>query len=281
MNYEFIKAKKEIGNEEFNQRFRKVLGNNCLDYVETIVINLPNSCYANCPYCIDKSIKHKTVDEENFIEKCCIVFNEFKTMPNIAITGGTMSSTNFNRLLNIIRDHYPSAFINWNTNGIKINHSYDEGIRLIDVVNLHRNHYLDDINEKKFYTSKHVLTLEEAKDIFKNKLWLRVTVEHDFNFDKYIDLKLPLYLNRLLPGTKKSKAKFSEVLDRLNIVNNDVKRRNVYINADYEGVPIRICVGDTLSKHISGRKPTFLNVVVVHRNGIVSGSWYEDDKFLA
>lgn len=280
LDKDFMQARKEIGDEEFSKRYRKVFDKDCLDYVETIVINLPNTCYAHCPYCIDKQIKDKTMDEEDFLETCKKTFDQFKTIPNISITGGTMSSKNFNKLLKMIREYYPDTFINWNTNGILVDHSYDEAINLIDVVNLHRNHYMDYINQKYFFTKQHVLSLDEAKELFKDKLYLRITVDQDTKIERYLDLNVPLYLNRLLPGNEDSDTAFFHIVSRFNIHESNMKRRNVYVSASYKNIPIRLCVGDRLSTYIKGRKPVFLNVIIIHRNGVVSGSWHEDDKFL-
>jgi len=52
------------------------------------------------------------------------------------------------------------------------------------------------------------------------------------------------------------------------------------LSANYQGVPIRICIGDKLATHIPNRRPTYLNVAIVYRNGIVCDSWFEDDKVL-
>ena len=44
MEDRFKIARIEIGEDEFNERYRKVFNQMVLDYVETIVLNLPNSC---------------------------------------------------------------------------------------------------------------------------------------------------------------------------------------------------------------------------------------------
>lgn len=54
----------------------------------------------------------------------------------------------------------------------------------------------------------------------------------------------------------------------------------MYLNTNYHGIPIRIYVGDKLATHIPKRRPTYLNVAIFHRSGIVCGSWFEDNKVL-
>lgn len=44
----------------------------------------------------------------------------------------------------------------------------------------------------------------------------------------------------------------------------------------YQDIQVHICVGDKLATHIVGRLPTYLNVVIIHRSGIVCCSWYEN-----
>ena len=90
-----------------------------------------------------------------------------------------------------------------------------------------------------------------------------------------------MYLNRLLPGNTETEEVFNKVKTALNITEDtDIRRRNHYINGMYKDIPVRLCVGDHLAQHVSGRYPAWLNVVIIHRSGVVAGSWYENDKFL-
>ena len=85
----------------------------------------------------------------------------------------------------------------------------------------------------------------------------------------------------MLPGNETTDKKYLETLKKLNITDDsDIRRRNVYLTANYKNISVRICVGDKLSTHVPNRKPTYLNVVIIHRSGKVCGSWFEDDKLL-
>lgn len=280
MNKELQKAFYELGKEEFDKHFREVFGIPCLDYVETIVINLPSTCYANCSYCIDKKIKNRTYSEDKFLEVCERCFSEFENIENICITGGSLSSVNFNKLLKLIKAHYPKSFVTYNTNGIGLDETYKSGIDMIDYINLHRNSVDEEINHSVFRSKLQPLTISEAKELFGDKLVLRVTIDENFDLDDYAKLGIPMYLNRMLPGGKETDSKYLETLEKLNITNRVVKRRNVYLTTDYKGTRVRICCGDSLSNHVPNRKPTYLNVAIIHRSGVISGSWYEDDKTL-
>ena len=71
-----------------------------------------------------------------------------------------------------------------------------------------------------------------------------MTIDETFDIDEYSNAKIPLYLNRLLPGTKETDEVFNNTLKKLNISDTiDQRRRNVYLNANYQGVPVRICMG--------------------------------------
>ena len=281
LNNEFLKAMEELGVETFNKHFREVFGIKCLDFVSSIVINLPESCYSNCEYCIDKYLRKDSIDSKNFLEICEKVLQEFPNTKSVAITGGTLNSKDFNELIYLIKYYFPTSYINWNTNGVAVNEEYLSGISKINHINLHRNSINDDINKKVFKTTKPILTIEQAKKLFKNKLCLRVTIDETFDIDEYSKVKIPLYLNRLLPGNASTDCIFNDTLNKLNISSDiDKRRRNVYLNANYKNVPVRICMGDKLATHIPNRKPIYLNVAIVHRSGIVCGSWYEDDKVL-
>lgn len=123
--------------------------------------------------------------------------------------------------------------------------------------------------------------LVKQKKLIGDKLCLRVTIDKGFDIDEYSKAKIPLYLNRLLPGTKETNEVFNNTLKKLNISDNvDQRRRNVYLNANYQGVPVRICMGDKLATHVPNRRPTYLNVVIIHRSGTVCGLWFEDDKII-
>lgn len=278
---EFVRAKNELGTERFNQHFHNVFGIPCLDFVKTIVINLPEPCYANCEYCIDNYLRAHSIDNITFLEVCKQVLQEFPTVKSVSITGGTLNSTDFNKLVNLIKKILPESRISWNTNGVNINDEYLEAISRIDRINLHRNSINEDENKYIFKTTRPIISIEEAKLLIGDKLYLRVTIDETFDIDKYSELGIPLYLNRLLPGTESTDKVFNDVIKKLNISDNvDNRRRNVYLNANYKGVPIRICMGDKMATHIPNRKPIYLNVAIIHRSGIVCGSWYEDDKVI-
>lgn len=285
MEERFRLAKIEIGEKEFNERYRKVFNQMVLDYVETIVLNLPNSCQCDCEYCIDKYLRTGHMDATKFLIRCRELLMTFPNAKNVCITGGNLDSENFNELAKMIREYIPNAFVTWNTNGVEIDESYSQGIKLIDYVNLHRNSVSDEINRSVFRTNKRILTIEEAKKLFGDKLYLRVTVDKDFDLDEYADLEIPLYLNRMLPPTKETDYAYTKTLDKLYYYDVKHKRRNAYITSVYtdhlgKAIPVRICCGDNMSNHIIGRKPTYLNVAILHRSGVISGSWYEDDKLL-
>ena len=280
-NIELIKAKEELGDERFNNHLHEVFGITCLDFVKSIVINLPEPCYANCEYCIDHYLRHNSIDNKSFLEICEMVLKEFPNASKVSITGGSINSSDFNKLVNLIKTYLPSSSITWNTNGIGINEDYLVSIPLINHINLHRNSPYEDINKKVFNTNRNIISIEDAKKIFGENLCLRITVDESFDLNEYIKLEVPLYLNRLLPGNEKTDSVFNEVIEKLNISNDkDVRRRNVYLSARYKDIPVRICMGDSLSNHIPGRSPTYLNVAIVHRSGIVCGSWFEDDNVI-
>jgi MoaA/NifB/PqqE/SkfB family radical SAM enzyme len=271
-------AKQEIGEEEYNKYIREVFDIPCLDYVKTIVINLPESCYADCDYCIDKKLRKHTIDNETFLKTCEIVLKEFPNCKEVSISGGSLNADDFNKLIYIVKSYFPDSVLTWNTNGVLINEEYLQGISKINYINLHRNSANDTSNRNIFRTNKDIITIEEAKRLMGDSLSIRVTVDENFDLDEYIKLGCSLNLNRLLPGTEKSNNKFNEVSEKLLLIKSDHRRRNVYLSTEYKGIPIRLSVGDVIAECVPNRRPTFLNVAVIHRSGIVCGSWFENDK---
>lgn len=280
MNIEMQKAKEELGEEKFYNHLRNIFGQQCLDFVETIVINLPEPCYANCEYCIDKQLRKNSIGNEKFLYICEKVLKEFPNVKNVAITGGTLNYKDFNNLLLLVKEYSPNSFITWNTNGVGIDENYLNGISKINYINLHRNSISEEENQRIFKSKKEILSIAKAKILMGDKLFLRITVDENFNIDDYIAVNTPLYLNRLLPGNDLTNKNFNETMKKLNIMTKEIKRRNVYIDCVYHGVPVRLCLGDKISKCVPNRKPTYLNVAIIHRSGIVCGSWYENDKVI-
>lgn len=280
MNQELLQARKELGVECFEKHLRSVFGITCLDFVETIVINLPEPCYANCEYCIDEELRKHSTTSAKFMEVCEKVLKEFPKSKNVSITGGTLGYIDFNNLLVLIKKYLPESFVIWNTNGVNIDESYSSGVSRIDCINLHRNSMDDEENRRVFKSKKEIISIERAKELFGERLFIRVTVDETFDIDEFIKAGVPLYLNRLLPGSIETNNKFKETMQKLQVSNVERKRRNVYISTIYKGIPVRICVGDKLAKCIPNRKPTYLNVAIIHRSGIVCGSWFENDKVI-
>lgn len=280
MDLEMLRAREELGSECFEKHLRNVFGIHCLDFVETIVINLPEPCYADCEYCIDKQLRKHSISSKKFLKVCEKVLVEFPNAKNVSITGGSLNPVDFNILMMMVKQYLPKSFVIWNTNGIGINEKYLSGFSKINYVNLHRNSLVESENQKKFKTKREIISIEKAKLLFGEKLFIRVTVDENFELDEFIKAGVPLYLNRLLPGTDVTNNNFKKTMKKLQIENVKKKRRNVYIDSMYCEIPIRICLGDKLAECIPNRKPTYLNVAIIHRSGIVCGSWYENDKVI-
>lgn len=278
----FYKAWQEIGEENFRKHFRYVWDVPVLDFVDTIVVNLPRPCWAQCSYCIDKDLIGHSMQAEDFIHTCSQVFSMFPRIKRISITGGSLFEDEFNLLLSNIVSRYDGVEITWNTNGI-IPYVWNYNVKPLSFINLHRQDVDDNANAQKFHTVHNVLTLEDAKYYFGDKLSIRTVVDDDFDFDRYHALGLPLYLNRLINGTVDTEAKFWHLFKMLENGDNGThenRRRNGYAEFSYRGIPIRMGIGDYGVTHVPGRKAVFLNVVILHRSGKVCGSWYEDDKLL-
>lgn len=274
------KAEEEIGKEEFWKHFCYKFDKYFLDYVDTIIINLSGPCYCGCEYCIDKKAKQSTIEPSKFIDICEKTFKEFPKANKIAITGGTMDASNFEKLLNLVRDYYPKEFVCWNTNGVKLDDNYKNAISKIDAINLHRFSIDDKENEKHFKSKEKILSLKDAKELFGDRLFLRAVVDDELDLDSFLETKLPLNLNQLLPKTESSVKKLAKVVKKMENKEIIKARRNRYINGTYNGVKMRVSYGDQKANHISGRPPVFVNVAIILRTGNVCGTWFEDDKVL-
>ena len=273
-------AKQEIGEKEYQEHYRVIENTPILDYVSTIVLNLPFDCKCNCTYCLDKHLrKCKQADLWDWFWMAKHTIYLFPKTRNVTITGGTIYPYCFNMLVEYIKKELPEAEITWNTNGVD---SYDiMEFENITHINLHRQSVDDWMNTKKFHTDDYLITLNQAKEYFGDKLTIRTVITPEFDLDEYTGLGIPLFLNRQLPATPENNILFDRVLDKLDITDVERRRNNKYYTSSYNGVPVRIGVGDDKYKHIPGRKPVFFNVAILHRTGILAGTWYEDDKVLS
>jgi len=257
-------AVQEVCETEYKKHIRKLFGRKVLDYAKTLVINLPGSCYSNCDYCIDKKLRENVADYDTFFRSCKAVLAGKNDFNEISITGGSLPAEHFNKLIDMIQNACPDAKITWNTNGAGINDHYH--VSNIRYFNLHRNSPDDKKNKELFCCQAPIISVDHLKEFAKEKLCLRVTIDQDFELDEYLKFDVPLYLNRLLPRTKASDEKFEKVLSEIDIKeNDDIRRRNKYLNGVYNGIPVRICMGDQLAEHIPDRYPMWLNVVIIPR----------------
>lgn len=280
MQKEFIKAKKELTEKEFNEHYKIIFNKPVLDYVKTLVFNLPASCYCNCDYCIDENLrKTKQSNFKDYINISRSVLEAFPNINRITITGGTLPSEYFNELVDLINSYFTDISITWNTNGVNITEDYNTDS--FNHINLHRYSVNDTVNYSFFKTNKKILSLKEAKKLFKDKLSIRCVVTKSFDFEEFINQNIPLFLNRLIPPSEDSDKLFYDILGMIDLKEDyDRRRNNFYYDGEYNNLPIRMSKGDELYNHIPNREPVFLNVCIVHRSGIVSGTWFEDDKVL-
>lgn len=275
----YQQAVREVGRLEYVQHIKTLFGRPILDYAKTLVINLPESCYCNCDYCIDKDLRKHHINTDKFLQTCETVLKEKHDFNEVSITGGTLQSDKFNQLVSMIHMYISDVKITWNTNGVGIDDTYD--ISHIKYINLHRNSADDTENKNIFVCNKPIISIENFKEFAGNKLCIRMTVDEHFDINDYAVYNTPMYLNRLIPGTPESEKSFNKMLASIEITeDSDIRRRNHYLNGLYKNIPVRLCIGDRLAERVPGRYPMWLNVVIIHRSGIVSGSWYEDDKFL-
>lgn len=287
-------AIEELGELDFYGRYRPIFGGpHRLDFVNTIVINLPDSCYCNCDYCIDKNLRHSnSVSITKWLDRVKMTLDEFPHVKHITLTGGTLDAHWFNYIVDYIKKNHPLAEITWNTNGVNV--TKEHNVTGIKHVNLHRQSVDDKENQAAFKSILPIISLDTAQYLFEGKLTLRSVVDDKFDIDEFKKTGLPLFLNKLLPGTPETDEKFGFIeLDVHTHANNNIdrRRRNTYLDgyylysrSDYRyrlvEVPIRLGFGDPAPVYDPGREWLYLNVVIVHRSGIVTGTWFEDDKVL-
>jgi len=292
---EFADAYDELGHESFNRHFDYKFGMPVLNFVNTLVFNFPQPCYANCKYCIDKNLrKTPSIKELDWLDVSMKLLREFRGVDHITLTGGNPHPEFFDELMDSISVYSPNASITYNTNGIGLNTLYN--LDEVRYLNLHRNAIDPKINEARFHIDKHRLNLHNPIPYIASvnemcgentKLTLRVTVDETFklnDFIQFVDFGYPIFINRMQPGTLESGMNFSEILNYIiengNGLEPETRRRNAYFNTEIEGVPVRIGMGDSKATRVPGRYPTYLNVAILHRSGVIAGSWYEDDKTL-
>ena len=80
----------DIDQSEYEVHIRNLFGRPVLDFAKTLVINLPGSCFANCPYCIDKDLRKNIILRGGYCHvckhkrgfKCLPIFPKAPMLPN-------------------------------------------------------------------------------------------------------------------------------------------------------------------------------------------------------
>lgn len=173
-------------------------GCKCENNLLNLYIQITDSCNANCIFCDKAGNKNdNNFDSEKF-KKIYSSLDEKSLIAKISITGGEpfLKIDKLNKLIEIILDVNPNAYISINTNGTCLYNFYKikEKDKIKEVV-ISRHHYDELLNEKLFGIK--TFSLNEIETFIKSNPKLQVKfncvlskgfIENSTDVEEYLNL---------------------------------------------------------------------------------------------
>lgn len=265
-------------------------------WMRHIHVKITDRCDAHCPFCIEKN-SHIAENGEKLITNLERLLTELDVQQmdgTVSITGGEPSLCKYTgNVIDIIKNH--NRFLNINTN---FHHTIDSKLDP-DWLNISRHMYGNDdytgihkldFDMLKEYKERHAKTkariqcvlhpngLHSIDDICKFiETYAKSSLIDDFSFRRLI--------NTDDNGAKRDTfMDFKEYLfEHAIFVEQTIQDYYIYEIYELDGVMITISFSDmALLKNLERREPNnLLREIIIHPDGLVSGSWYRDKKILA
>lgn len=262
-------------------------------WMKHIHIKITDKCDAHCPFCIEKS-SHITENKQHLLENLQVLLKEMNNqnhLTTVSITGGEPSLCAYTgEVIDYVKQY--NTFLNINTNFHRgICSSSDP-----DWVNISRHAV-----EKDSYTGIQDLDREMLKDyrILHPSTKIRIQcVLHPFGLqtveeikafiEHYVGIVDDLSFRRLINTTEEAPKDdlFQQLKHFLyhnaSFVEQVLKDYYVYETWNYKGLNITLSHSNmrllyNLEKTEDDR---ILREIIVHPDGLVSGSWYRDKKII-
>jgi len=259
------------------------------DWKHHIHIKCTDRCDSNCSFCIEKSERDNPQNVKNLLESSKFILktlNNQGMLRTVSITGGEpMIFPKINELIDIIKS-YNIMLLSINTNGYNINklQDFDGWINI-------SKHAIDDrdVFKRDFViTPKYLMRFRKThphikirlqcvlgtsnistiNDVFKFIDYFKGYVD-DFSFRNLIIDGKESCINDTLLSLRYILFTYHEFVEQV------IQDYYVYETYIYNGIPITISWSNMkeLMNYNESHNSNFLEEIIVHPDGIISGSW--------
>ena len=262
------------------------------DWKKHIHLKVTNHCDANCPFCIERPSRYDKSDCDAFMDSMRELVGQMKEQGmfrTLSVTGG--EPTLFPRIQEVVdfaREVHPLLF-SINSNGAKVSELRPGSVN--GWLNLSK-HAVDDAGVFRRNWSFGKSAMRAFKDSQPDaKLRLQcvlgvpsglTTIDDILNFmDVYGDVADDLSFRSLIVESEHGRMNplFEELrnflFDEGCIVEQSIQDYYVYENYRWNGVEIVLSWSNMalLQKYNESNKGNFLEEIIVHPDGMITGSW--------
>jgi organic radical activating enzyme len=264
-------------------------------WMRHIHVKMTDRCDAHCPFCIEKDshIKEDRTRLTANLETLLTELDQQQMDGTVSITGGEPSlCAHAGEVVDIIKRH--NRFLNINTN---FHHTIDSTLDP-DWLNISR-HQIDQDPYTRIWGLDFGMLDEYKKEHKKTKARIQCVL-HPHGLQSVDDIRrfIDVYASSLLIddfsfrrliNTKDGEAErdlfveFKEYLfNHATFVEQTIQDYYIYEIYELDGNLITISFSDmALLKKLESREPdNLLREIIIHPDGLVSGSWYRDRKII-
>lgn len=261
-------------------------------WMKHIHIKITDKCDAHCPFCIERE-SHIKENKQHLLDNLQVLLREMANQNHLAtvsITGGEPSLCEYTgEVIDCVKQY--NTFLNVNTNFHNIIHShYDPDWINISRHSLERSdNYtgLRDIDKEalKEYRISHPLTKVRIQCVL-HPFGLHTIDEIRYFIEYYSDIADDFSFRRLINTTNEApKDDLFQQLKHFLYSNADfveqvTKDYYVYETWKYKGMNITLSHSDMrlLCSLEKIEEDSILREIIIHPDGLVSGSWYRDKR---
>jgi len=247
---------------------------------DTLFLNLPLKCYANCEFCSDINLKKNTISMEEWMYNLEKIPSDL-AIERVVISGGTPTPGTLERIVSL----FPNKQISLNTNTLA-DGLFEVCKKLVEKNQLQyiglSRHAIEDRDNDAIFKTGMTLSLSNKNTIISKYIpelgkafSLRRVIDDSLNLDEYLNaFKCNIVLNLMYDNKQSGFLYLEKALDLLKLYEYKVETHGnmVYHQADLkDGRYLRISMGDYgLDTKLESSEYVF------HRNGKLADGWRDD-----
>lgn len=268
-------------------------------WMKHVHIKITDACNAKCPFCVEKGSCVKA-NKEKLMDNTRELLNQLAAqghLTTVSITGGEPSICNYTgEVVDMIKLEHPDVFLTINTNLSDVVYSAED----FDWINISRHKVGNDElcgfkcdsdkDNIEFYKKHHPKTKFRMQCVLHND-GIKSIEAFDEYVDAYSKIADDLSFRRLCDAEAKEDDIYNKIrLYLLSLAENGkaelieqvLKDYYVYETWSYKGVQITFSHSNMpfLAEVEKTESDNVLREIIVHPDGLISGSWYRSKKVI-